>query len=135
MLDVSSLFPANAPRDLYRWFLSAYGITALGRMAVEGYKQVAILQTAWYDVPTAAFAILERGFIQHVLLALAIAEVCNMVLGAIYKNRVRAEALAEAREATNKEWLEWLRRKSEAEAKGDPFNEPSPAERPAETKS
>ena len=58
-----------------------------------------------------------------------------MVLGAIYKNRVRAEALAEAREATNKEWLEWLRRKSEAEAKGDPFNEPSPAERPAETKS
>ena len=62
-----------------------------------------------------------------------------MVLGAIYKNRVRAEAraeaLAEAREATNKEWLEWLRRKSDAKAKGEPFNEPSPAERPAETKS
>ena len=49
-------------------FLSAYGITALGRMAVEGYKQVAILQTLGMMLPTAAFAILERGFIQHVLL-------------------------------------------------------------------
>ena len=135
MLDVVSLFPANAPRDLYRWFLSAYGITALGRMAVEGYKQVVILQTAWYDVPTSAFATLERGFIQHALLSLAIAEVCNMVLGALYKNRVRAEALAEARAKTNKEWVEWLRRKSEAEAKGEPFNEPSPAERQADGKS
>ena len=48
-----------------------------------------------------------------------------MVLGALYKNRVRAEA----REATNKEWL---RRKAEAERNGEPFDEPSPAEKPEE---
>ncbi len=128
MLDVNPLFPPNVPRDLYRWFLSAYGITALGRMAVEGYKQVVILQTAWYDVPTTAFAILERGFIQHALLSLAIAEVCNMVLGALYKEKVRREAWYEA----NRAWEEWLRRKAEAERNGEPFDEPSPAEQPEE---
>ena len=126
MLDVSGLFPPNAPRDLYRWFLSAYGVTALGRMAVEGYKQVVILQTAWYDVPTTAFAVLERGFIQHALLSLAIAEVVNMVLGAIYKERVRQER--------DKAWMEWLRRKAEAERNGEPFDEPSPAEQSEESR-
>ena len=131
MLDVGSLFPPNALRDLYRWFLSVYGITAVGRMAIEGYNQVVILQTAWYDVPTVALSILEHGFVQHVLLSLAMAEACNMVLGALYKNRVRAEARAE----NNREWVEWLRRKADAEAKGEPFTDPSPAERPVEAKS
>ena len=130
MLDVNSLLFSNAPRDLYRWFLSVYGISAVGRMSVEGYKQVVVLQTAWYDVPTEAFSILEHGFVQHVLLSLAIAEVCNMVLGALYKNRVRAEARAE----NNREWVEWLRRKAEAEAKGEPFSDPSPAERSEKAK-
>lgn len=132
MLDVNSLFPPNAPRDLYRWFLSAYGITSLARMAVESYKQVVILQTAWYDVPTAAFTILEHGFIQHALLSLAIAEGINMVLGALIKEKARQEGRAEGRAESNRQWVEWLRRKAEAEAKGESFNEPSPAERPTE---
>ena len=116
----NSLFPANAPRELYQWFLITYGVTAIGRMAVEAYKQIAILESAWYDVPTAAFAILEHGFIQHVLLSLAIAEALNMVLGAIFKERVKQER--------DREWRGWLRRKAEAERNGEPFDEPSPDE-------
>ena len=119
--------PADVPVDLYRSFLATYGLSALGRVTVECYKQIAILQAAWYDVPTAAFTVLEHGFIQHVLLSFAAAEGLNMVLGALYKNRVRAEARAE----NNREWVEWLRRKAEAEAKGEPFHDPSPAERSA----
>lgn len=118
--------PADVPADLYRSFLATYGVSALGRVGVECYKQIVILEAAWYDVPTAAFTVLERGFIQHVLLSFAAAEVLNMVLGALYKNRVRAEARAEARAVNNREWREWLRRKAEAEAKGEPFNEPAP---------
>ena len=128
---IPSGIPADLPADLYRSFLITYGISALGRMGVECYKQIAILEAAWYDVPTAAFAVLEHGFIQHALLSFAAAEVLNMVLGALYKDRVRRRA----REENNKEWVEWLRRKADAEAKGEPFNEPSPAERPAEVKS
>ena len=117
--------------DLYRSFLFAYGISALGRMALECYKQIAILETAWYDVPTAAFNVLGHGFAQHILLSFAAAEVLNMVFGALYKIRVRQEARAKALEENNKAWEEWLRRKSEAEAKGEPFNEPSPSEQQA----
>ena len=114
--------PSELPADLYRSFLVTYGVSALGRMAVECYKQIAILQTAWYDVPTAAFTVLEHGFIQHVLLSFAAAEVLNMVLGALYKDRVRRQANAER----DRLWREWLRRKAEAERNGEPFDEPSP---------
>ena len=47
-----------------------------------------------------------------------------MVLGALYKERVRQER--------DREWREWLRRKAEAERNGEPFGEPNPAERPEE---
>ena len=123
--------PSELPADLYRSFLVTYGVSALGRMALECYKQIAILQTAWYDVPTAAFTVLEHGFIQHVLLSFAAAEVLNMVLGALYKDRVRRRTLEE----NNRAWDEWLRRKAEAESKGEPFNEPSPSEQMANAKS
>ena len=121
--------------DLYRSFLLTYGISALARMAVETYKQIAVLETYWYDVPTAAFSTLEHGFVQHMLLSFAAAEVLNMVFGALYKRNVRRRARAEARAENNQEWLYWLRRKAEAEAKGEPFNEPSPAEQPIDDKS
>lgn len=107
--------------DLYRSFLLTYGISALGRMALECYKQIAILETAWYDVPTAAFNVLGHGFAQHILLSFAAAEVLNMVFGALYKIRVREER--------DREWREWLRRKAEADRNGELFDEPSPDER------
>lgn len=77
--------------ELYRAFLLTYGVSAVGRMAVEAYKQIAIVETAWYDVPTATLAVLEHGFIQHVLLSFAVAEVSNMVLGALIKRKARLE--------------------------------------------
>ena len=119
MLSIGNI-PPDVPADLYRSFLITYGLSALARMGAECYKQIAILDTAWYDVPTAAFTALEHGFIQHVLLSFAAAEVLNMVLGALYKQRVRQER--------DREWREWLRRKAEADRNGEPFDEPSPDE-------
>ena len=124
----------DIPAELYRWFLFTYGTTAVGRVVVEAYKQIAILETAWYDVPTAALSVLEQGFVQHGLLSLAAAEGINMVLGALMKRKARtegraeghAEGRAEGRAETNKAWREWLRRKEESEANGQPFNEPAP---------
>lgn len=48
-----------------------------------------------------------------------------MVLGALMKRKARVEGRTEANQA----WLEWLLRKTEAEARGEPFNEPTPADR------
>ena len=128
--------------ELYRWFLLTYGVSAAGRMVVEAYKQIAIMETAWYDVPTAAFTALEHGFIQHALLSFAAAEVISMVLGAMMKRKARtegkAQGIAEGKELgiaqgkelgraeTNSQWRAWLQRKSEAEASGTAFTEPPP---------
>ena len=38
----------------------------------------------------------------------------------------RAEAQAEARALADQEWLDWLQRRTDAEAKGEPFDEPPP---------
>ena len=128
MLGENPWLPPSVPRELYQWALLTYGVTAVGRMAAEGYKQIVILQTAWYDVPTTAFAALEYGFIQHVLLSLAFAEVINMVLGALIKEKARQEG----RDERDRAWREWLRRKAEAERNDEPFDEPSPDEQPEE---
>ncbi len=149
----SSMFPFDIPKELYQSFLITYGASSVGRMAIEAYKQLVVLETAWYDVPTATISVLEQGFVQHGLLALAAAEVLNMVLGAIYKNKVRkearaeglaegkaegkaeglAEGKAEGRAASNRAWREWLRRKAETEANGQVFTEPMPGDEPAAT--
>ena len=121
------MFPfGDIPAELYRWFLLTYGLSAAGRVAAEAYKWIAVLETAWYDVPTAAFSILEQGIIPHALLSLAAAEVGNMVLGALMKRKARTEGHAQGRAESDKAWREWLRRKEEAEANGLPFNEPAP---------
>ena len=41
----------------------------------------------------------------------------------------RAEGRAEARAERDAEWEVWVYKKSLAEARGEPFDEPSPAER------
>ena len=41
----------------------------------------------------------------------------------------RSEGLAEGFQGANAEWIEWFKRKDAAEAAGEPFNEPSPAEK------
>jgi len=60
------------------------------------------------------------------LMALAAAEVINMVLGALMKRKARLEGRAEGRAETNQAWREWLQRKTEAERNGEPFDEPAP---------
>lgn len=127
----------DVPTELYRWFLLTYGVSAAGRIIVEAVKQVTVLQTAWYDVPTTAFNVLERGFVPHALLSLAAAEGINMVLGALMKRKARtegreqgqAEGREQGRAETNKAWREWLGRRETAEANGQPFNEPPPDSR------
>ncbi len=44
------------------------------------------------------------------------------------QERRMAEAMAEARAEANAEWRAWLGRMREAQARGEPFDEPAPYE-------
>ena len=46
-----------------------------------------------------------------------------------YEKRRFQEGRAEGRVESNEEWESWLRHKAEAEARGEDFKEPTPAER------
>ena len=44
--------------------------------------------------------------------------------------KAMAEALAKAHEEERREWRAWLERREDAQARGEPFDEPAPDERP-----
>ncbi len=50
----------------------------------------------------------------------------------LFRDRVYAEGKAEGKaegfQMANQAWVEWFQRKEAAEAAGEPFDEPSPAE-------
>ena len=49
------------------------------------------------------------------------------------RERRREEGRAEGREEANAEWDAWVARMREAQAKGEPFDEPAPSERDRST--
>ena len=51
-------------------------------------------------------------------------EAMRMVLASIWQER----KLRRAREEVNRRWREWIQRRDQAEARGEPFNEPAPDE-------
>lgn len=53
-----------------------------------------------------------------------IMEAMRMVLASLWQERTRRRT----REEVNRRWREWLRRREQAEARGEPFNEPAPDE-------
>lgn len=61
-----------------------------------------------------------------------IMEAMRMVLASIWRDRIRRQAREEGIEIgekrSNRQWREWIRRREQAEARGEPFNEPMPDE-------
>ena len=67
-----------------------------------------------------------------------IMEAMRMVLAGIWRDRIRREAREEGREEgieqgieigeerSNQRWREWVQRRDQAAARGDPFDEPMP---------
>ena len=55
-----------------------------------------------------------------------IMEVIRLVLASIWEGRIRRRAIEQGREQANRAWVEWNRRRLQAEERGEPFDEPTP---------
>ncbi len=59
-----------------------------------------------------------------------IMEAMRMVLASIWRDRIRRQAreegIAIGEERSNQRWREWVQRRDQAEARGEPFTEPMP---------
>lgn len=59
-------------------------------------------------------------------------EAMRMVLASIWRDRIRRQAreegIAIGEERSNQRWREWVQRRDQAEARGEPFTEPMPDE-------
>ena len=82
---------------------------------------------AGIGIAIAALVIVQGGFL---IMSLYHAIVNRFVLPVIAEHKAtgRAEGQAEARAANNQEWRDWLQRRDDAEAKGEPFDEPPPGD-------
>ena len=81
-------------------------MTVAGRGTLEAYDQIIVLYAPWYDIPSAILNVLSIGFVPHILICAGVNESIKMVLADIYESKNR--------------------RKAQAEANGQLFDEPPP---------
>ena len=92
--------------------------------------------TAWYEVfhvdrnsfPDTVTAI-GQGISASVAVAILILASSETVL--VIARRINERRDRSIREDRDRQWIEWLDRKAQAEVEGREFTEPSPAEKPA----
>ena len=93
--ELPEFFQENVPlfkriaSDLYRWFIINYAWMMGARASFEAFEQVVILKTPWYNISSAIIDELDSGFLVQIAIAAALTEVCNMVIGAIWKEQAR----------------------------------------------
>lgn len=110
-----------------RWYLSVFNpltaylavtntIFAVQRENAAGWQAIQYIATG---------ELLKAGGVALIVSPI-LAEGLKMVLAEILQERRIRKAKSETRQETNAKWAAWVQRWREAEAKGIPFDEPSP---------
>ena len=119
-IAIPSVPPERAAQAFASFYLAVAAAVAIDVLLITHNHRPATWQLA-------AEMVFDDGS-QIVAWALAatwpIMEAMRMVLGSIFEKR----AVNRGREEANRRWRAWIRRKEQAEARGEPFDEPMPDE-------
>ena len=138
----------NIPTRLIRWFSAMFTAVWLTLTAISSYNSFdAHAGNSWdqHIVGIVTSGAPNIGFALPV--AYILTEAIDMVFGAWYRERTRDRAREQGREAGREQgrkegkeegrkegmleqqqrWLQWLERRQQAEANGEPFDESPPA--------
>lgn len=129
----------NISATAVRWYLSVFNLLTI-YLTVTNAIFAAAQQNAnsWQAIQYIATGELLRAGGVALIVSPIIAEGLKMVLAEILSERRirkaeerglakgREEGRAETRQKTHAEWADWVQRWRDAEAKGIPFDEPSP---------
>ena len=125
----------NVDRSREGWYLGLFSVQCLACLALLIWYEVADNTT---DNALATVIAIGKGMGQLVIVVAAwtvtLLEGYSMLAERYLRRRYRegrAEGRAEERAERDVEWATWLMRRQEAEARGEPFDEPSPAEKEA----
>ena len=123
----------NVDKSREGWYLGLFFVQCLACLGL----------LAWYEVTDntsdstlATVVAIAKGMGQLVIVVAAwtvtLLEGYSMLAERYLRRRYRegrSEGIAEGRVERDAEWLTWLMRRQEAETRGEPFDDPSPAEK------
>ena len=121
----------SVPVYAIRWFVCLFTVGTV-YLTVANTLSVVIRTGAsgWLEIQRIATVELVQAGGASLVCSVIIVEVGNLVLGEWIRQRRRARALEEGKKEGRNEahalWLAWLRRREEAEQRGDSFDEPPP---------
>ena len=123
----------NIDKSREGWYLGLFSVQCLACLALLTWHEVTG-NTA--DTTLGTVVAIGKGMGQLIIVVAAwtvtLLEGYSMLAERYLRRRYRegrAEGRVEGRVEERAEWAAWLRRLQEAEARGEPFDEPSPAER------
>ena len=113
----------SIPVDSVRWYLVVFNaitayLTVANTLFVIATQQI----TGWQAIQYVAVGELLKAGGVALIISPIITEVSKMVIGALRERRKIEEAVWD----NQARWESWNRRRLEAEAKGEPFDEPPP---------
>ena len=108
------------PTFLILW-ATLTSIVSYSRIITSGSEPLAWHETATITISAAAVSV---GIAFP--LSIAVVEGIPMVFAHFIKLRNREEGRKEGRDEANRLWMDWVRRKAEAESAGESFDEPPP---------
>ena len=105
------------------WYLAVYTIITVYLSVTDTLFALAMQQiTGWQEIQYVVVGeVLKAGGVA-LIASPVITEVSRVVIGAMWTKRKVEEAV----QRNQAEWEAWLQRREEAEAKGEPFDEPPP---------
>ena len=127
----------NIPIGAVSWYLAAFTVITV---YLTGTNTLFILATekiiGWQAIQYVVTGETLKAGGVALIASPIIVEVGRMVLAEIWTERRlrkaraegRKEGRAEGTEIANRRWVEWNRRRKDAEAKGEPFTEPAPGD-------
>ncbi len=127
----------NIPIGAVSWYLAAFTVITV---YLTGTNTLFILATekiiGWQAIQYVVTGETLKAGGVALIASPIIVEVGRMVLAEIWTERRlrkaraegREEGRAEGTEIANRRWVEWNRRRKDAEAKGEPFTEPAPGD-------
>ena len=117
----------NIPIRAAPWYLAVFTFITVYLAVTNTLFAVATEQiTNWKAIQYVATGEILRAGGVSLIVSPIVVEVGRLVLAEIWTERRLRKARQEGQQLQQAQWEDWNRRRLEAEAKGDPFDEPPP---------
>ena len=117
----------SVPSSWHGWYLGVFALFTVFSAGYIGWEELHNPENeGFYETflamghAASPFVILSAGF------AVITVEVFAMIGDRLFRRRYLKEGFQQGREEERRLWLDWDKRRREAEARGEEFNEPPP---------